>query len=76
MFAAVLSAFLFAASATFSQRAARIFGSLEANFFRLCGACTILGLATWQLVVLKRGIRRDRAAAARAAAERAEGPLA
>ncbi|WP_200930226.1 hypothetical protein [Methylobacterium sp. Leaf125] len=33
-----------------------------------------LGLATWQLVVLKRGIRRDRAAAARAAAEQAEGP--
>ena len=50
MFAAVLSAFLFAASATFSQRAARIFGSLEANFFRLCGACTILGLVTWHFL--------------------------
>lgn len=48
MVAAIISAFLFAASATFSQRAARIFGSLEANFFRLCGACTILGLVTWQ----------------------------
>ncbi len=33
-----------------------------------------LGLAIWQLVVLKRGIRRDRAEAERAAAERAKGP--
>jgi hypothetical protein len=32
------------------------------------------GLATWQLVVLKRGIRRDRAAAQRAVAERAKDP--
>lgn len=57
MFSAVLSAFLFAASATFSQRAARIFGSLEANFFRLCGACTILGLVTWHF--LPRSIHQD-----------------
>ncbi|WP_375464914.1 hypothetical protein [uncultured Methylobacterium sp.] len=32
-----------------------------------------LGLAIWQLVVLKRGIRRDRATADAAKAERGEG---
>lgn len=47
MHAAILTAFLFACSAIFSQRATRIFGSIEANFYRLCGACLILGLITW-----------------------------
>ena len=47
MHAAILTAFLFACSAIFSQRATRIFGSLAANFYRLLGACAILGLITW-----------------------------
>lgn len=47
MLPAILTAFLFAGSAIFSQRAARIFGSLGANFYRLAGACTMLGLLTW-----------------------------
>ncbi len=47
MHAAILTAFLFAFSAIFSQRAGRIFGSLAANFYRLCGACTLLGIITW-----------------------------
>lgn len=41
---AILTAFFFAWSAIFSQRATRIFGSIPAHFFRLCGACLILGL--------------------------------
>ncbi|MBP7948979.1 MAG: DMT family transporter [Verrucomicrobiales bacterium] len=44
---AILTAVLFAFSAVFSRRAARIFGSLEANFFRLTGACILLGIITW-----------------------------
>jgi drug/metabolite transporter (DMT)-like permease len=47
MLAPILTAFLFAGSAIFSQRATRIFGSLAANFYRLVGACTVLGLITW-----------------------------
>lgn len=43
---AILAAVLFACSAIFSQQATRIFGSLGANFYRLCGACAILGLIT------------------------------
>jgi drug/metabolite transporter (DMT)-like permease len=44
MLPALLAAFFFACSAIFSQRAARIFGSLPAHFFRLCGACLVLGV--------------------------------
>ncbi len=47
LLAPILTAFLFAGSAIFSQRSARIFGSLAANFYRLIGACLILGLVTW-----------------------------
>lgn len=46
MFPAVLASFLFACSAVVSQRAARIFGALPANFYRLCIACLVLGLVT------------------------------
>jgi drug/metabolite transporter (DMT)-like permease len=47
MHAALLTAFLFACSAIFSQRATRIFGSIPANFYRLLGACLILGIIVW-----------------------------
>jgi drug/metabolite transporter (DMT)-like permease len=38
----LLTAFFFALSAVFSQRATRLFGSLPAHFYRLCGAAVVL----------------------------------
>ena len=46
MLPAVITACFFALSAVFSQRAARIFGPLQANAMRLGIACTVLGLMT------------------------------
>ena len=46
MIPAILTAILFAFSAVFSQRAARIFGPIPANAWRLCIACAVLGIAT------------------------------
>ena len=49
MLPAILTAFLFACSAVVSQRSARIFGPVQANCFRLCIACSVLGLVTWAI---------------------------
>lgn len=47
MFPALLTAFLFACSAIFGQRAAKLFGPLRANAIRLSIACAVLGILTW-----------------------------
>ena len=47
MIPALLTAVLFAFSAIFGQRAARLFGALRANAIRLVLACVLLGLLTW-----------------------------
>lgn len=47
MLPAILTAVLFAFSAVASQRSTRIFGAIQANCFRLCIACSVLGLLTW-----------------------------
>lgn len=47
MIAALLTALLFAFSAIFGQRAARLFGPLRANASRLCIACAMLGILTF-----------------------------
>lgn len=46
MTAALLTAWLYACSAIFGQRAARLFGPLRANALRLLLACALLGLLT------------------------------
>ncbi len=47
MIPALLTAFLFACSAIFGQRAAKLFGPLRANAIRLSIACALLGILTW-----------------------------
>ena len=47
MIPALLTAFLFACSAIFGQRAAKLFGPLRANAIRLSIACAVLGFLTW-----------------------------
>ena len=47
MLPALLTALLFAFSAIFGQRAAKLFGPLQANAIRLLIACTLLGVLTW-----------------------------
>ncbi len=47
MLPAVLAATFFAFSAVVSQRSARIFGAVPANFYRMVIACAVLGLITW-----------------------------
>lgn len=47
MFPALLTALLFAFSAIFGQRAAKLFGPLRANALRLAIACAALGILTW-----------------------------
>lgn len=47
MIAALLTAILYACSAIFGQRAARLFGPLKANALRLLIACVLLGILTW-----------------------------
>ena len=47
MIPALLTALLFAFSAIFGQRAAKLFGALRANAIRLVLACVLLGLLTW-----------------------------
>jgi drug/metabolite transporter (DMT)-like permease len=47
MLPALLTAFLFACSAIFGQRAAKLFGPLRANAIRLAIACAVLGILTW-----------------------------
>lgn len=49
MLPALLTALLFAFSAIFSQRAAKLFGPLRANAIRLCIACAVLGILTWTI---------------------------
>lgn len=46
MLPAVITAFLYALSAIFSQRAVRCFGPLRANAIRLTAACALLGMIT------------------------------
>lgn len=46
MLPALLTALLFAFSAIFGQRAAKLFGSLQANALRLVLACVLLGIMT------------------------------
>lgn len=47
MLPALLTALLFAFSAIFGQRAATLFGPLQANAIRLAIACVLLGILTW-----------------------------
>lgn len=56
MAAAILTAFLFALSAAFSQRTARLMGPLEANAARLAIACAALAVITW-IVDATRGVQ-------------------
>jgi len=49
MLPAFLTALLFAFSAIFGQRAARLFGPLGANAIRLSIACVVLGILTWMI---------------------------
>lgn len=49
MIPALLTAVLFAFSAIFGQRAARLFGPLRANAVRLGIACAVLGILTWMI---------------------------
>ena len=49
MLPALLTALLFAFSAIFGQRAAKIFGPLRANAIRLGIACAVLGILTWMI---------------------------
>lgn len=53
MIPALLTALLFAFSAIFSQRAARLFGPLRANAIRLTLACLMLGLLTWLIDAIR-----------------------
>lgn len=46
MLPAIITAFLYALSAIFSQRAVRSFGPLRANAIRLTAACALLGMIT------------------------------
>jgi drug/metabolite transporter (DMT)-like permease len=46
MLPAIITAFLYALSAIFSQRAVRCFGPLRANAIRLTAACAVLGIIT------------------------------